>query len=488
MKRFRTTGVCNPNIQYMVDISDKVREAKKLVENNEYFIINRPRQYGKTTLLFALKKELLKDYLVISISFEGIGDIAFSDEEKFVKEFINLIDEKLDFIDEDLNKIFRNLSLEVSTLPGLSRLISKFIKRLNKEVILIIDEVDKSSNNQLFLSFLGMLRNKYLQRSEGEGITFKSVILAGVYDIKNLKIKLRPNEERKLNEYKRDRKIELEIDKVVNFIYFYTSGYPFLVSRLCQIIDEDLKASWNEENMIKAVKLLLNEKNTLFDDLIKNIENNSDLKEYVLDIIMNGARNTFNMLNPTINLGLMFGYFKNEDNMVAISNRIFSQILYNYFSSLLENNNIMKKYNFKSDFIYGNGLNVEKILLRFQKFMKEEYSSKNENFLETHGRMLFLAFLTPIINGVGFAFKEVQISEEKRLDVVITYNSNKYIIELKIWHGEEYHEKGLNQLVDYLNINEENKGYLLIFNFNKNKEYKKEKIVLDNKDILAVYV
>ena len=203
---------------------------------------------------------------------------------------------------------------------------------------------------------------------------------------------------------------------------------------------------------------------------------------------MNGARNTFNMLNPTINLGLMFGYFKNEDNMVAISNRIFSQILYNYFSSLLENNNIMKKYNFKSDFIYGNGLNVEKILLRFQKFMKEEYSSKNENFLETHGRMLFLAFLTPIINGVGFAFKEVQISEEKRLDVVITYNSNKYIIELKIWHGEEYHEKGLNQLVDYLNINEENKGYLLIFNFNKNKEYKKEKIVLDNKDILAVYV
>ena len=513
MKRFRTTGVCNPNIQYMVDISDKVREAKKLVEDNEYFIINRPRQYGKTTLLFALKKELLKDYLVISISFEGIGDIAFSDEEKFVKEFINLIDEKLDFIDEDLNEIFRNLSLKVSTLPGLSRLISKFIKRLNKEVILIIDEVDKSSNNQLFLSFLGMLRNKYLQRSEGEGITFKSVILAGVYDIKNLKIKLRPNEERKynspwniavpfnidmslskdgiknmLNEYKRDRKIELDLDKVVNFIYFYTSGYPFLVSRLCQIIDEDLKASWNEENMIKAVKLLLNEKNTLFDDLIKNIENNSDLKEYVLDIIMNGARNTFNIFNPTINLGVMFGYFKNEDNMVAISNRIFSQVLYNYFSSLLENNDTMKKYNFKSDFICGNGLNVEKILIRFQQFMKEEYSSKNESFLETHGRMLFLSFLTPIINGIGFAFKEVQVSEEKRLDVVITYNNNKYIIELKVWHGEEYHEKGLKQLVDYLNINNQNKGYLLVFNFNKNKEYKKEEVIVEGKEIFEVFV
>ena len=85
----------------------------------------------------------------------------------------------------------------------------------------------------------------------------------------------------------------------------------------------------------------------------------------------------------------------------------------------------MKKYNFKSDFIEDNGLNIKKILLRFQQFMKEEYSSNNERFLETHGRMLFLSFLTPIINGIGFAFKEVQISEEKRLDVVITYNSNK---------------------------------------------------------------
>ena len=34
----------------------------------------------------------------------------------------------------------------------------------------------------------------------------------------------------------------------------------------------------------------------------------------------------------------MFGYFKNENNTVVISNKIFSQVLYNYFSSLLENN------------------------------------------------------------------------------------------------------------------------------------------------------
>ena len=513
MKRFNTTGLCNPKKHYMVDISEKIEKIKVLIENEEYFVINRPRQYGKTTTLFCLKKELIKKYLVISISIEGIGDIIFNNEKLFCQTFLKNSAKAIKLIDKDNSDKLLEYSKNVTDLDTLSDYISKFIEECDKEVILIIDEVDKSSNNQLFLNFLGMLRNKYLEREKEEEVTFKSVILAGVYDIKNLKLKLRPDEEKKYNspwniavpfnidmslsktgiknmleEYKKDKGLELDLEKTVDFIYFYTSGYPFLVSRICQIIDEDLGAFWNEENMIKAVKLLLNEQNTLFDDLIKNIENNKYLKDYALDIIMNGARNTFNIFNPTINIGVMFGYFKNEDNMVAISNRIFSQILYNYFSSLLENNDTMKKYNFKSDFIYGNGLNIEKILIRFQQFMKEEYSSKNESFLETHGRMLFLSFLTPIINGIGFAFKEVQISEEKRLDVVITYNSNKYIIELKVWHGEEYHEKGLKQLANYLDINNQDRGYLLVFNFNKNKEYKKEELIIEEKEIFEVFV
>ena len=513
MKEFNTTGLCNPNKHYMVDISNKLYDIKKLVEKEKYFIINRPRQYGKTTTLLALENNLKDKYLVISISFEGIGNVVFSTEREFCRKFIELIEINLEYSNENLNKKLLDLSKNVEDFISLSRTISSFIKEIDKEVILIIDEVDKSSDNQMFLDFLGMLRNKYLERERGRGVTFKSVILAGVYDIKNLKLKLRPDEERKYNspwniavpfnvdmslsekgiegmleEYKNDRKIELDTKKASEFIYFYTSGYPFLVSRICQIIDENLGASWTEENMIMAVKLLLDENNTLFDDLVKNIENNKELREYMFNLIMNGSGNRFNLLNPIINLGVMFGYFKNENNTVVISNRIFSQVLYNYFSSLLEDNNAMKKYNFKADFIEGNGLNIEKVLLRFQQFMKEEYSSKDEKFLETNGRTLFLSFITPIINGVGYAFKEVQISEEKRLDVVITYNNNKYIIELKIWHGEKYHERGLEQLADYLDINGQNKGYLLIFNFNKDKEYKKEVINNAGKEIIAVFV
>ncbi len=512
MKRFNTTGLCNPKKHYMVNISEKLEKIKALIENEEYFVINRPRQYGKTTTLTALENSLKEKYLVISISFEGIGDIAFSNEEKFVIEFINLIEDILNCIDENLSETFKKLSLGVCTLSNLSRLISKFIKKLDKEVILIIDEVDKSSNNQIFLNFLAMLRNKYLDREKGKAITFKSVILAGVYDIKNLKLKLRPEEERKYNspwniavpfkvdmslhkdgiknmldEYKKDKNLTFDTLKSSEFIYFYTNGYPFLVSRLCQIIDEDLDSSWNDENMLKAVKLLLSEKNTLFDDVIKNVSNNKDLYEYIFDIVFNGEEKDFNIDNNIVDLGVTFGYFKEEDGKVKISNRLLEQRLYNYFVTNLKLRNVAG-YNIKANFIEGTGLNIEKILIKFQEFMKEQYSSIDKNFLEREGRLLFLAFIKPIINGVGFAFKEVQISEEKRLDVVITYNKNKYIIELKIWRGEEYHEKGLKQLADYLHINNENKGYLLIFNFNKNKEYKKEKLIIEEKEIFQVFV
>ncbi len=61
----------------------------------------------------------------------------------------------------------------------------------------MIDEVDQAGNQKLFLTFLGMLRRKYLARKSEP--TFQSVILAGVCDIKNLKLKIRPEVEHQYN-------------------------------------------------------------------------------------------------------------------------------------------------------------------------------------------------------------------------------------------------------------------------------------------------
>lgn len=511
-RKFNTTGVCVPHLHYMVDINNKIMQIKSMIYRGDYFVINRPRQYGKTTTMYMLEQELKDEYLVLSISFEGIGDKIFENESEFALSFFKLLAKAAKFQDIEMSKFMVQLSNRINNFDELSEVITELIENSKKEIILFIDEVDKSSNNQLFMSFLGMLRNKFLLRQQGKDKTFYSVILAGVYDIKNLKIKIRQDDEKKYNspwniavnfkvdmsfnaneietmlkEYSQDRNISMDIKEISEYIYFYTNGYPFLVSKMCQIIDES-QLVWNEENINKAVKELLQENNTLFDDLVKNIENNREFREYTFDLIINGTEKTFNIHNPLINLGVIFGYFKNVDSRVKISNRIFEQMLYNYFSSKLENKTDMSIYNFKENFIIKDGLNFEKILLRFQQFIKEQYSSIDLKFIEREGRLLFLAFIKPIINGVGFDFKEVQISEEKRLDIVITYLSNKYLVELKIWRGEEYHKKGLNQLSDYMNIQGLNTGFLVIYNFNKGKEYKQERVNYDGKEIFVVYV
>lgn len=501
---FNTTGSCNKEKHYMVNINTKLKEIIRLVQRENYFVINRPRQYGKTTTLSELEKILKSRYKVIKLDFEGMGDI-FESEKEFCNYFSKTINRIMKI---EIPLVFKFIDL-ADAIRGIT---------YNEDVILIIDEVDKASNNELFLDFLGMLRSLYLSRTAGDGTTFKSVILVGVHDVKNLKLKFRDHTDTRYNspwniavkfdvdmsfnqceigtmltDYENENNLNLNIEDLSKEIYKFTSGYPFLVSRICQVIDENIikdnKIKWTISDVQKAVKIIIDEKNMLFDDLIKNMENNQDLYECIYNVLVLNISKVFNINNPIIELGSMFGYLvADKDNNVVVSNQILKEVIYNYMISKADTLN-MTSYNFKDNFITNeNGLNMEKILLKFQQFMKENYLSKDVNFLERQGVLLFLSFIKPIINGVGFDYKEVQISEERRLDIVIQYNKRKYVIETKIWHGDKAHQKGLKQLESYLDIEGLTKGYLLIFNFNKDKKYTSKNFNIDNKIIFEVTV
>jgi hypothetical protein len=379
---------------------------------------------------------------------------------------------------------------EVSDLEELSQVISGIVEHSGKKIVLTIDEVDKNSNNQLFLSFLGMLRHKYLQRNKGKDYTFQSVILAGVHDVKNLKLKIRSGDEQKYNspwniavdfdldmnftpgeiagmleDYKKEKKIILDLNAAAGQLHYLTSGHPFLVSKLCSIIDE--KLSWKKGNLEIALNIMLKEKNTNFESVVKNLENNPELYDLVLKIIMNEMEFSFNIHNPVIQEGKLYGILKESQGKTAIHNRVYEQLLYNYMASKLETSGKIGIYVGTNYIDEKGGLNVEAVIRKFQQFMKEQYSSKDTAFIERNGRLLFLAFLKPIINNKGFDFKEVEVSEEKRLDIVITFGGMKYIVELKVWQGEKYHQKGIEQLCGYLDRQNETRGYLLIYDFRK---------------------
>ncbi|MCP4111150.1 MAG: hypothetical protein GY749_37435 [Desulfobacteraceae bacterium] len=278
---------------------------------------------------------------------------------------------------------------------------------------------------------------------------------------------------------------------------FFATGYPYLVSKLCKFIDEKIvykreERNWSVSDVETAFRMIVNEgyATTLFDSLGKNLENDPELYDLIFKIVINGNTLSFNIIDPTINIGHLYGIIaQSEEGHCCIHNRIFEQQIYGYMMSRV----LRKKQNQVNscggpEFYTDDGLDIKLILQRFQAFMKEHYSNRDETFLEREGRLLFLSYLRPIVNGRGFEFKEPNVADERRMDIVITYKNIRYVIELKIWRGEVYHRKGLRQLSDYLDTYSLKQGWLLIYDFNKNKKYKQEQIVFEDKEIFAVWV
>ena len=523
MKKFNITGTCIPEKHYMVDIRKKIEKILELINFGEYFIINRPRQFGKTTTLYLLENALQDQYLLISISFEGIGDEKFETEEKFCSTIFSTFSQGLISETEEFKNKFLSYGENIKSWEDLSSAVTKFIKTQKRKVILIIDEVDKASNYRLFLNFLGMLRSKFLNRDTGKDFTFHSVILAGIHDVKNIKLKMRPDDEKQFNspwniaadfdvdmsfnpeeistmlaEYEKDNHLikyneqsQTEaILEISNEIYKFTAGYPFLVSKICKVIDEKLGRNWTKQGIQAAVNEILGVRNTLFDDLVKNLENNKDLYEMLFSMIIQEKDIIYNTLNPIIQISEMFGITKKGKNgNLEINNKIYEILLSDYYASKIETSNMPIKYNFRENYIDQNGdLEMEKILLKFQQFIKESYSKKDTKFYERQGRLLLVAFIKPIINGTGFYYMESQHSYERRSDMIITFNKKEYIVELKLWYGEEYHRKGLEQLAGYLDERGHTTGYLTVFNFNRNKEFTSQWNEIGNRKIFQVMV
>lgn len=78
-----------------------------------------------------------------------------------------------------------------------------------------------------------------------------------------------------LEEYCLAEQVEMDVPAIAEGLYYFTSGYPFLVSKLCKIIAEKLlphktERHWVLEDVDRAVNLLLKENNMNFDSLIKN--------------------------------------------------------------------------------------------------------------------------------------------------------------------------------------------------------------------------
>jgi hypothetical protein len=356
--------------------------------------------------------------------------------------------------------------------------------------------------------------------------TFQSVILAGVYDIKNIKLKMitegvyvpadtenkiynspwniavnfdvdmsfNPAEiSTMLYDYESDYSTGMDITTISEEIYNYTSGYPFLVSRICQHIDEKLNKDWKLSGIHEAVKIMLSEKNTLFDDIFKNLENNKELYDYIYDLLILGDFKPYVIYDPIVSMGDMYGFFKKQSNgsdRVVISNKIFELLMTDYYIAKDLRNVKQLTGTFHSDIVSEGRFDMELCLRKFADHYAELFNKNDIEFLERHGRLLFLSYLKPIINGQGFYHIESQSTDLRRMDIVVDFGNEQFIIELKLWKGEEYERKAYNQLLGYMESKKAQIGYLLTFDFreDKNRQTKAEWVEIEDRRIFEVIV
>ncbi len=531
-KIFNVTADCKPDKHYMVNIDGKLASIKKMIDAGDYFTINRARQYGKTTTLRALSRSLQKDYYVVLLDFQTISNAKFEVENQFSITFSKLFLRGLSMNslsdDYELQSAIQQLKQQVQEkrddyeLPELFERLTDICAASDKPIILMIDEVDSATNNQVFLDFLAQLRAYYINRDVQP--SFQSVILAGVYDVRNLKRKLRTEDEHKVNspwniaadfnvdmsfsaeeiagmlrEYEEDYHTGMDIGEMSRLLYDYTSGYPFLVSKLCKQMDQEVgnngfetgKTVWTKNGFCEAVKQLLSEKNSLFESLSEKLVSYPELNAMLKSLLFTGKNIVYNFYEPSINVATMFGFVKNQNGMLVVSNRIFETWLYNLYLSAADMQSkeiYTASLQDKNQFIVDGHLNMRLVLEKFVMHFHELYGDGGESFIEDEGRKYFLLYLRPIINGTGNYYIESQTRGLRRTDIIVDYHGEQYIIEMKIWHGREYNNRGEKQLVAYLDDYHQKKGYMLSFNFNKNKKIGVHEIMVGDKVLIEAVV
>lgn len=136
--------------------------------------------------------------------------------------------------------------------------------------------------------------------------TFHSVILAGVYDIKNLKLKIRPEEEHKYNS-------------------------PWNIAAICKFLDEEISENerfenisdvWTEQGVAAAVKLLLSESTPLFDSMVKQLDIYKDLRDMIRTLLYQGEKIPASPNEEPIKLGYMFGFLKEDEGHVVMPKKL----------------------------------------------------------------------------------------------------------------------------------------------------------------------
>jgi hypothetical protein len=487
MKRFfNVSGLCIPDRHYMVDPLRGLNEIiLELIRNEYYFTIHAPRQTGKTTLLRALMNQINADgnriCLYFSVETAGYRSITVDEANRNINKAI--VESAKSFLPEG----YWPNHLEKAGEMSFKDFVMQWSRDLPKALVLLIDEIDALYDDTL-ISVLRQLRDGFQFRP---GAFPSSVALVGLRDVREYKEKVRDknlsigsgspfNIKAKTLTISNFTRIQIASllqqytdeggqvfdDEMIDLIYLLTGGQPWLVNALAneitvEILLRDTSKPITVEIVNQAKENLILRRDTHLDSLIDKLMDPRILP--IVDAVISGADVEYDNFNDNLQYAIDLGIIKKSGSGIMISNEIYKEIIPRVLN-LSFTVNMLPKVS-PEWFIKPDGrLDMDALLREFQDFYREHAESWLDKFSfhESGKQLLLMAFLQRIVNGGGSISREMAVGRG-RTDLVVEFNGDTFVLELKIKRSDTNMERSYKQLFHYLDQLNQSHGYLILF-------------------------
>jgi len=517
-KYFNIAGPCNSSKHYMLDpLRGIEKELNDLIEQEQYFVIHASRQSGKTTLLLELADKINKEgtYHALYCSLEGAQSLT--EPEKGIPEIVLKIESCIR--NQGLPRGFAK-DANYSNISGvLNDSLVDYCRSLDKPLIIFFDEADCLSNGTL-ITFLRQLREGYISRSRVPFV--HSLALVGMRNIRDYKARIRPEgetlgssspfnivkESLNLRNFSKEEVIELYNQHTTatgqvfeplatNYIYEQTQGQPWLVNAIaCECVEKICKKDYSIQITIEMAKTAINNiilaRGTHFDSLMERLK--EDRVRKIIQPLILGDNMAVDRISDDYLYTRDLGLIREIGNgMVEPANKIYAETIIRYlnytlqenFKTELPNDNLPK-------YTKAGKIDINALLKAFQEFWREnseiwttKYKDNFYQYDEAAPHLVIQAFLQRVLNGGGHISREMALGN-KRADICIEWQGQKYPIELKIFRDAKTISDGLVQLSTYMERCGTESGWLIVFDRSAEKSWD-EKLYIKEYDRITVF-
>ena len=452
-----------------------VATGQALVDDGLYFTIVAPRQTGKSTyfqLLFDSLKE--RDYIPVWVSFESFKTIS---REQFYETFgLELQEELSQFgldIEQEIDQPFANHI-------DLQNYFRKLAKQ-PKKIVLVIDEfedVPDDAMGDVLHSFRKIFHRKQFY-------ALHSVILVGVSTLSELIVAGSSSSpfnvadelaisyftfaetHALIQQYIHESGQIFEAD-VIQSIYDNTQGQPGLTCALCaHLIQEkpDRAQPIVMANFYKTLQHFLIERSDK--NILNVVQKAREKQDFMLRVLFGNAPIPFTVHDPTISYLKAHGVVHNADSFVDIPVPLYSKCLIAAFRPPINGETL---YYFTGQesfaaYVTDDGLNLHAMLHKYRDYVRRRgfRAFDTKQLKEGAWHYSLDGFINFAIQGLGGDTLVEVPSGRGRTDIFIRYKAQKYVIETKIYTDESYVQNGKYQLADYLEAEQLDEGYYVVF-------------------------